>query len=611
MVLSIYIADKQYMKDINKLASSKWNLKILTDVDFLKKRKIIVNAHHRFIGKWQNRHDWLSEPAVLKEALDEFEKLNRFFINGAEEGYYYWLRSQVDENDTKIKAQYNQINNFNTNLENRLQFFELRLARVDQNIQSRFIKSPILKLYRHYLERLFAKAYFLLTEQEEGLMRLKSAGSYFNWVKLTSETLSAENGNVLVANGQYRKKSFSEILSLTNNCHKKVRDEAAKVLNTIILKNIKIGENELNAILGDKKINDELRQMKRSDLSRHVTDDIESKTVDSMIETVVKNFSLSKRYYRLKAQLLNVKKLEYHERNVPIGNTQSNFSYLKSCELLQAVLANLDNDFLVIFKDFVRRGAIDVYPRAGKCSGAFCVSESVSSPTFILLNHDNSLKDVLTLAHEVGHGINNELMRQQQNALNYGTSLATAEVASTFFEDFVLKKIIKETDEEQRLSLLMEKLNQDVNTIFRQAALYLFEKELHQLFRIRGYLNYQEIGHLFQKHMFAYMGSSVKKSPGSENWWLHWPHIRDYFYVYSYVSGLLISKYLQNEVIKDSHFVNKVKNFLAIGRCQSPLIAFSKLGINIADPMFWQKGLLEIKNLLIETEKLARKLGKI
>jgi oligoendopeptidase F len=218
---------------------------------------------------------------------------------------------------------------------------------------------------------------------------------------------------------------------------------------------------------------------------------------------------------------------------------------------------------------------------------------------------------VLTLAHELGHGINNEMMRGRQQALNFGTPISTAEVASTFMEDFVLKEILRRADDELRLSIMMMKLNDDISTIFRQVACYCFEQELHQTFRERGYLSKEEIGRLFQKHMAAYMGDAVEQSAGSENWWVYWSHIRSFFYVYSYAGGLLISKSLQNSVHKHPTFIEKVKEFLSAGLSESPKNIFLKLGIDITNRGFWNKGLDEVETLLQETQELAVMMKKI
>jgi oligoendopeptidase F len=217
---------------------------------------------------------------------------------------------------------------------------------------------------------------------------------------------------------------------------------------------------------------------------------------------------------------------------------------------------------------------------------------------------------VLTLAHELGHGINNELIKEKQNALNFGTPISTAEVASTFMEDFVLQEILKKADDDLRLSIMMMRLNDEVSTIFRQIACYRFEQQLHQDFRQKGYLSKDDIGKLFQKHMATYMGDAVEQSSGSENWWIYWGHTRSFFYVYSYASGLLISKSLQKSVKENSHFIGKVKEFLSAGLSSSPENIFRRLGIDITGKGFWDKGLDEVETLLQETMKLAGKLGK-
>jgi oligoendopeptidase F len=228
-----------------------------------------------------------------------------------------------------------------------------------------------------------------------------------------------------------------------------------------------------------------------------------------------------------------------------------------------------------------------------------------------MLNHTNQLKDVLTIAHELGHAINSELMKEKQNSLNFDTTPATAEVASTFMEDFVLQELLKEADDQTRLVLLMQKLNDDISTIVRQIACYKFEQELHAQFREKGYLSKEEIGKLFQKHMEAYMGDYVEQSEGSENWWIHWSHIRTYFYNYSYASGLLISKALQTRVKSDPKFIESVKLFLSAGTSKSPKDIFLETGIDITKKEFWEEGLKEVENLLNEVETLAKKLGKI
>lgn len=574
-------------------------------------KRLILKKSHAFIERWKDRKDYLRDPSVLRQALDEYERWMRTCSTDGNPGYYFWLRSQVDMNNTDLKAKYNKVEEFSKKIGNDIQFFHLRIAKVPPSVQKKFLADVGLRRYRHYLERIFAESKYLLSEAEEKILNLKSTTSYSNWVRMTSDFLSREERMVVLEDGAPAIRPLPAILSLTASRIPKVRNTAARALNDILAKHIDVAEIELNSVLANKKIDDDLRGVPRPDLPRHISDDIESDTVDALVRTVSEHFHIPRRFYALKADLMGVRRLKYHERNVEYGKVDKRYPYDKSVELIEKVFASLDEQFSEIFLGFIRNGQFDVYPRKGKGSGAFCAHHLISQPTYILLNHTGRLNDVLTLAHELGHGINNELIREKQHALNFGTPTSTAEVASTFMEDFVLKEIMHEADDERRLSIMMMKLNDDISTIFRQVACYLFELELHQAFRDKGYLSKAEIGKLFQKHMAAYMGDAVEQSPGSENWWVYWSHIRSFFYVYSYAGGLLISKSLQNAVQEDPAFIAKVKEFLAAGLSESPRNIFLKLGIDMADQSFWKKGLDEVEALLKETRDLALRMKKL
>ncbi len=608
-------------KERNSNLITEWDfspLLIKDDPDFQNYLKAVEEAYRTFIGKWKPRKDYLENPEILKEALDECELLAGEFSGGGKAGYYYSLKNQQDKNDIETKAKLEKISDKLVKLGNEIQFFHLNISKIPKIFQSKFIEHPKLRSYRNYLKNSFREAEHLLSDDEEKIMNIKSITSQEKWVSMVERLFSKEIRKIKARrDGKEKKeneedKNFWELLSLMSDTDKKTRDRAAELINEIISKNIVIAEEELNAILTDKKNNDELRKFLRPDEARHLGDDIEAEVVDSLIKTVTNNFDISKKFYELKARLFKVKKLGYHERNVPYGNIDKSYSYDESVNLIQEVFNDLDGEFGEIFGNFTTNGYLDVYPRKGKAGGAFCIHFGKNLPTYIMLNHTNRLQDVLTIAHETGHGINNELMRAKQNAINFGAPASTAEVASTFMEDFVLEKLLKETkDEELKLAIMMLKLNEDISSIFRQAACYNFERELHEGHREKGYLSKEEIGEIFRKHMGAYMGDAVEQSEGSENWWAYWSHIRRFFYVYSYAGGLLISKSLQNAVKKDKLFISKVKEFLSAGTSDSPKNIFLKMGINIADEKFWLNGINEVRHLLEETEKLARRLGKI
>lgn len=598
----------------NKDTKTFWDFSCFFDGDddpkIEEEKKIIEEESYKFINKWKDRDDYLKEPKILQEAFENYEKWISCCGTAGDSGYYFWLRSTQEQDNPEIKAKENKLNDFSQKISNDARFFGMRIAKIPENEQQKFLEFEGLQKYKHYLETSFAEAKYLLSEKEENILALESKSSFSNWVDMIESFISKEENDVLNEKGQNEKKNFSETMSLISSKNKQIRDSAGKVLNEILKKHSDVAEHEINSILQSKKVDDELRGIKRPDLGRHISDDIDSEVVDTLIDSVSNRFDISKKYYELKAKLMGVEKLEYHERNVPYGEIDKNYSFNEAVDLVSNVFKKLDQKFFEIFESFVKNGQIDSHPRKGKSDGAFCAHNLISQPTYILLNHTDELKDVLTIAHEAGHGINNELIRENQNALNFGTPTSTAEVASTFMEDFVLEDILRDADDELKLVVMMDKLNGDVSTVFRQVACYMFEQELHKNFREKGYLSKEEIGKLFQKHMFSYMGDFVEKSEGSENWWVYWSHIRRFFYVYSYASGLLISKSMQNFVKENPEFIEKVKEFLSAGLSDSPKNLFAKMGIDITDKSFWDKGLEEIDNLLKETEELAKKLGK-
>lgn len=597
------------------MKNTTWNLNPLftrdDDPKINVQRKIDLNKSQEFIDKWRDRNDYLSDPKVLKEALDEYENWIRTTGAYDKELYYLNLRTQQEMGNSHLKGLFNSSVDLATKLENEIQFFTLRIAKITNDKRNLFLNHPSLAEYKHFLETLFENAKHELSEAEEKIINLKRQTSHSNWTKMVSSFISQEERLVELEDGTTAVKSFSDISSLLQSQKKSVRDSAAVAMNEILSKHSPVAGQEINSILANKKVDDELRQLPRPDSKRHLSDDIETETVDILLDTVSSKFSVSKRWYSLKAKLLGLPKLAYHERVVEYGQISKEYSFEEASELVAKVLQKLDPEFGEIFEGYLAKGQLDVYPRKDKRGGAFCMAGSISLPTYILLNHTGRFTDVCTLAHEVGHGINNELMRTKQNALNFGSPLSTAEVASTFMEDFVTDEVIRGAEDELKLSILCKKLDDDVATIFRQTACYLFEQELHKSFRERSYLSNEEIGKLFQKHMSEYMGDSVDMSAGSENWWVYWSHIRSFFYVYSYASGLLISKSLQRSVRNDPQFIYKVKQFLSSGTSESPKDIFTKLGVDISKADFWLSGLNEIEDLLDETEKLAIKLGKI
>jgi oligoendopeptidase F len=594
--------------------ATEWDLSELFESDqdarLQQEKQTIEQRITQFADKWEKREDVTTEPGILKEALDDYTAWEKDWGIGGRAAYYIDLRSHLNQLDSDLKAQASQMQEFVTQQFNRIQFFELRIAKIKLQDQQRFLQAPELQPYHHFLERIFAESAYVLSEEQEKIINVLSQPARSNWVRMTSMFLSQEEDEVMTEDGHRKTLPFSEISDLMSSKNKGVRDEAAAAFNRIIQKHTPVATEEMNAVLSFKKINDDLRSMPRPDLGRHLSDDIDSDVVDSLVAVVEENYQTAQRFYKLKARLLGVSQLAYHERNVEVGDVDRKYTYEEAVNAVYNALYKLDPEFGDILERFVAQGRIDVYPRKGKTDGAFCIHDLITSPVYVLLNYTDKFRNVVTLAHEMGHAINDELMKKNLHALDYGSPLSTAEVASTFMEDFVLRDLVTDVSDEERLALNMGKLNDEVSTVFRQIAFYTFEQQLHRAFKDAGYLPPEKIGALFQEHMIAYMGEAVEQSTGSENWWVYVGHFRSHFYVYSYASGLLISKALQASVHQDPQFVQQVKLFLASGRSASPKAIFKKLGIDITQPDFWRQGVLEISHLLDETEKLADKLGK-
>lgn len=592
-----------------------WNLALIYDSEddprIEKDREKTDRNITQFIEHWKENREYLLNPEVLSKALKEYSDI--FLDNGIydKEAYFLFLKQSLDQDDSDIKAKINKLEEKMLKFENEIQFFTINIAKIEKENQNKFLEYEGLKEYKHFLERLFDNQKYILSEKEERILNFKGKTSYSNWVDMVERFLSRESRMVLNEENKVEKKSLEEILGLLNSRNKKVRDRSAKAVHSIMRKYSDIAEVEMNSILENHRNNDEIRGFKRPDEFRHIEDDIDTKIIDTLREAVTSRFDIPHRYYKLKSQLMGVSKLAYHERNVPLMDIKSSLDYEESVDLVSEVLGDLDSKFLGIFTKLINDGNIDVYPKKGKSSGGFCISGSNTLPTYILLNHNNKFEDLTTIAHETGHAINGEMMKVTENPLNYGTPTCIAETASTFFEDFILEKYLKNANDEERLAIYMQKLNGDVGAIFKQIAAYNFELELHQQFRERGYLSKKEIGQMFRKHMSACHGEYVSEDRGSENWWVNWMHLRLFFYVYSYASGLLISKALQGKYKQDKEYVEKIKKFLSTGTSVSPLELFRSMDIDILNSDFWSVGISEIEVLLNEAESLAKKLGKI
>ncbi len=583
-----------------------WNLKLLyndindkdiqRDIDESKKNVKL------FVKKWKNNNEYLKNPKTLSIALKEYEELIQEYGICTKPSYYIFLSREIDQENPLLKAKANLLHSTCLELENSIQFFLLNISKIPKENQKQFLESEDLKIYKHFLLSSFNQAKYLLTDKEEKIFNLESKTSYANWVNMLSELLQKQSIKILNEKGIKKEVSYSETSKYLDSSKKEVRDYTAEQFYKVNNRYAQIAEYEINSILENKKISDEYRKIPRVDLPRLLSDDMEPYTVDTLRNVVTESFDISQRFYKLKAKLLKQESLAYYERNVKVDDIKQEFSFEKSINIVKEVFKKLDKEFLDIMQMYQSQGQYDVYPKRGKEGGAFCVGVGSKYPTYILLNHNDRLQDVLTIAHESGHGIHTEYSNNQ-NPLNQGYSTACAEVASTFFENFVLENITENLSEKEKDLLLFKSLEEDVSTIFRQIACYNFELELHKQFRDKGFLSKDDISKIFTQEMSKYLGESVLKDKHMQLGWIYWSHIRSFFYTYSYASGLLISKYLQNLVKEDTQNIKYVKEFFKAGDSKSPKEIFLDMGMDISKKEFWETGLKEVEEKLSYLEK--------
>ncbi|MBN1374253.1 M3 family oligoendopeptidase [Candidatus Dojkabacteria bacterium] len=583
---------KNYTWDLSLLYKSDSDPQIEKDV------KISKKEISDFVKKYKTAKAYLKDPKALHKALLDYEILANSNHSIDKAWFYYYLRRDQNAQDITIKKQFNNINQTATELSNSLTFFTLKISKIPKNLQPKMLAYKPLQKYSHMLKRLFIEGKYLLSEKEENLFSLLSKPAYSNWTQFLEEQVNKTEGYVTTTKGIKKKQPFNQIIENLSSRDSKLRDSSAKIIHKIVYEKREIATEELNSILEFKRVSDKLRGHIRPDEARHISDDIDTSVVDAMVSAVTKRFDLSKRYYKARARILGKKRLKYHERTFPLNPKSLKYEFSQAQKIVLSTYTSLDPELGELAKNFFSQRRFDVFPQKGKSGGAYCAAVKPKYPTYILLNYSGNESDILTIAHELGHGINNELIAKHQDILNYGTPTSTAEVASTFFEDFVFENLNKSISDSTKRLLLMDKLGNDVSTIFRQVALYNFEKELHATFRKQMYLSAKEISAMFKTHMQAYMGPAVSADKGSENWWVHWSHIRSPFYVYSYASGLLISKALQAMVQKDPKTISKVKTFLSTGLSKSPKEIFLELGIDITKKEFWEKGLNRIDDML-------------
>lgn len=577
-----------------------WNLKLFydgeSDSEIEKDLKKDQEVCSQFVKKYKGKPFWINEQKISYSLID-YEKLLEHILSSKVLIYYFYKRC-LNTSNSKIEAKLNKLSEIYTKLENELVFFELNLGRIDDKLKKTYLKSEKLKKYRYYLKYLFDNAKYHLTEPEERIINLKKQASVDFWIQGVEKLLNKQE--------VYFKKEkipISQALSLISKLDKKER----RALHDRVMKKLKesshFAESEINAVYTDKKINDELRNFSKPYSSTILEYENTEDEVMALVNAVTSNFQISSQFYASKARIFNIRKFKYADRSAEMAFENQQFSFEKSVELLKHAYSKINRKYLQIFEDFLKKGQIDVYPKRNKDDGAFC-SSTMNNPSLILLNHVDSANSFRTLAHEMGHAIHTEFSRKQP-PIYQCYSAVTAETASILFENFAFLEMVENLNSEDKTAALHNKLNEEIASVFRQIAFFNFERELHDRIRKTGFVPAEEIAGLMNKHMKKYLGLRFDLSDLDGYFFVCVPHLRNFFYVYSYAYGLLVSKILFNRFKQDRGYLDEIEKFLSAGGSKSPHDIFAEIGIDTFDPKTWEEGLNVLKEDIAKLSELV------
>jgi oligoendopeptidase F len=597
-------ADNTYVWNLTRLYDSPTDPRLEADL------AAAATAVETFAAKWQPRTDYLEQPAVLREALDEYEQLYRSIGTGSRPSYYLGLSRVINQNDSELKGLEARMDKRHTELSNRLTFFDLNIGKIPTETQKRLVAAPELKPYQTWLQRRFTTSAHDLGEEATNVLKIVLPQASDSWISLVDELLAEASAKVYDGTN-IRQVPFNALPELLTSQDDRVIKEASTAMNRILRKIAPVAEREINAVVTTNLRTSQLTRYDRPDAATFEHDDLDSETVDAMLAAVEQRFDLSQRFYQLKARLLGRKELAYHEKGMAYGQLPSDYSFEQAAQLVRGTLHRLHPEFATEFDQALADGHIDALPREGKEGGATCYSYLLDHPIYLFLNFTGSARDVEVLGHEFGHYLNSRYMQTKCHSLDYSLTMPMAEVASTFFEKYVLEDIAGQVDDETRLALLISRLDGEVATIFRQSAAMRFEQELYRRIEAEGYLSHQQIGQLFIHHMGQYLGSAVSLAPSVGLWWIYWGHLRRQFYNYSYSFALLVAKALQTRLAADPRYIDRFCHLLSTGRSQRPRELLQSMDLDITGTEVWEMSLDQVAASLHEAEELAKKLGKL
>jgi oligoendopeptidase F len=537
---------------------------------------------------------WLAGAVGRYEAIDDL---------AGRLGSYAGLVHAGDSVDPAISKFYGDVSERLTAASVHLLFFALELNRVDDAIIERAMQTPELAHYRPWIEDLRKDKPYQLEDRVEQLFHEKSQSGYAAWNRLFDQTISGLRFRVAG-----RELAIEPTLNLLQDRAGEKRKAAGQALAKTFKANERTFALITNTLAKDKEISDRWRGFQDVADSRHLNNRVEREVVDALVGSVRAAYPrLSHRYYRLKAGWFKKKKLAHWDRNAPLPFAATgSIAWPDAKNMVLTAYRGFSPVMADIAERFFTDRWIDAPVRPGKAPGAFSHPTTPSAHPYVLMNYQGKPRDVMTLAHELGHGVH-QVLAAKNGALMAPTPLTLAETASVFGEMLTFKRLLAKTSSvKQRQALLAGKVEDMINTVVRQIAFYSFERAIHTE-RRNGELTAARIGEIWLSVQGESLGPAIDIRPGYENFWMYIPHfIHSPFYVYAYAFGdcLVNSLYAVYENAQ-SGFAERYLGMLAAGGTKHYSELLKPFGLDAKDPKFWDGGLSVIAGMIDELEGMG------
>jgi oligoendopeptidase F len=525
-------------------------------------------------------------------------------------GSYAALSFSLDTTDPERGALMQRARELSAAIETALVFFELEWNHVPDERAEELLASPELDFCRHHLLTLRRYRPHQLSEPEERILTETRVTGPSAFQRLFTEQTSVIEISVPSSDEPV---SLEETLSRLQQPDRERRAEAAAGLTEALRDGLRTRAFVFNTLLQDKATKDRLRSYPHWLASRNLANEASDESVEALIEAVRSRYELARRWYRLKASLLGLDRLAYWDRMAPVSDSEEEIPYGEAREIVLGCYSGFSPELGEAAGAFFANGHIDGPPRPGKRGGAFCSYTVPSAHPYVMLNYTSRPHDVLVMAHELGHGVHASLARPK-GIFHFTTPLTLAETASIFGETIVLERLLERApDAAERLNLLAGSLDGAVAAVFRQVAMNRFEHAVHGERRESGELSVDRFAELWLETQAELLGDSVEVSDDYGVWWSYIWHFVDapgYVYAYAYGHLLALSVYRRYEELGEA-FVPSYLALLRAGGSLPPEELAAIVGVDLADPGFWNSGLDLVERQLEAAEGAAREAGRL